>query len=212
MAAMIDHDAIQSLARKLHGRLTAFGSPTLRYLDELTKCKCAPDLLAIKVFPNAKEVTESFGAYNAVRTHLSRAGWRLDDPTIAVVCVGDGCTPRTAATFAYRSAWKCWSVDPLLKGDWSRVARLTVLPHMVEACSFDGADRVVIVAVHSHAPLDAAVRAVHAREIAVVAMPCCVRQMLPQRPDVAYLDWGVWSPERMVMVWRNVLAATGAAQ
>lgn len=40
-----------------------------RYLDEFVRCRCAPDLLARKLFPNAKEVTESFAAYAAVRKH-----------------------------------------------------------------------------------------------------------------------------------------------
>ncbi|HUS51341.1 MAG TPA: hypothetical protein VMZ91_14325, partial [Candidatus Paceibacterota bacterium] len=44
--------------------------PSLRYLNEFTRLKCGSDLLRSKVFPNAKEITESMGAYNALRTHL----------------------------------------------------------------------------------------------------------------------------------------------
>ena len=71
--------------------------PLFRYINELVGCSCSPDLLALKIFPNAKELTESAAAYNAVRHRLKQ--YDLKDPTVSVVCVGDGCTPRTASMF-----------------------------------------------------------------------------------------------------------------
>src|SRR5579872_7431860 len=58
--------------------MSANNNPALRYLNEFTKLKCAPDLLAWGLFPNAKEITESLGAYNAIRKHIR---WDLGDPT-----------------------------------------------------------------------------------------------------------------------------------
>lgn len=188
-----------------------------RYLNELVGLTVGAKMLEMGLFPNAKEVSESFSAYAAARAHLP--WFSLGDPGVTLVAVGDGCTPRTGATFAMRSAWRCFSVDPALRETgasgargrrpsrrWNAIERLTVLPERVEDVAVE-ADRAIIVAVHSHACLAAALRSVRAREIAVVAMPCCVPQRLSAPPDVTYDDPGVWSPQRTVMVWRNAVGA-----
>lgn len=175
---------------------------SLRYVSELFQLKCGPDLLALNVFPNLKEVTESFGAFNAVRNHLK--DWDLGDRSITCVAVGDGATPRTGATFAFRTRWECVSIDPLMRPEWTRerVERLSpsnsrIEDHLVVA------DRVLVVAVHSHARLPATLRSIVADRIAVVAIPCCVELELPAPPDVEYQDFGILSPERTVRVWKN---------
>src|SRR6188474_1758259 len=68
--------------------------PTTRYLDQFLALRCAPDLIASGVFPNAKEITESMAAVRALWRNA-----RVDrhDPRVAAICVGDGVTPRTAA-------------------------------------------------------------------------------------------------------------------
>jgi hypothetical protein len=173
---------------------------TLRYLNEMVRMRCTVDMLELRLFPDMKEVTESYAAYAAVRDHC---GLALSDPSVTVLAVGDGHTPRTAATFAFRSAWRCFSIDPRITlRDWSSIQRLTVLRSLVEdvpPIQCDGP--AVIVAVHSHAPLRAAYEAVRAPEIYVVAIPCCVPQKLWRKPDMAYDDPGIWSPKRAVHVW-----------
>lgn len=161
------------------------------------------------LFPNAKEITETFACYKAVR---SLEGWvRVDNPEIVLVSVGDGGTPRTAATFAYRSRWRCYSVDPALgkKTRWGTIDRLTCVPRPIEDWDAEGQKGVfgvVVVAVHSHASLEAAVKLAMtmSTRVAVVALPCCVKQELWKDPDEIYDDWGIWSPERTVKIWRNV--------
>lgn len=188
------------------------------YIDELLGCSRGADFLRLGLFPNSKEVTESFGAYAAVRQHLRDLA--LNDPAITMVAVGDGHTPRTAATFAMRSAWRCWSVDPNLaetsgKGPrhrpasrrWDQIDRLTVRPSRIEDVRIVCDGPCVIVAVHSHAVLAAALAVIEAPRVAVVAMPCCVPQTVPGREaDIAYEDAGVTSPQRRVLVWRDVRA------
>ena len=44
--------------------------PDRRYLDLLFRLKCAPDLLALGLFPNAKEWTESCAMHAATRAAL----------------------------------------------------------------------------------------------------------------------------------------------
>jgi hypothetical protein len=181
-----------------------------RYMDDLVRMNCGPDLLALKVFPNAKEVSESMGAFYAVRKHL---GDKLfGDSDVHVVAVGDGCTPRTAALFAFLTRWTCWSVDPRLvsKDKYAAVNRLHVVPTAVEQFKLPACKRAIIVAVHSHADLTAAVKACAAAErVDVIAIPCCVLQELrlrkevidPRAPDVEYEDFGIGSPHRTVRLW-----------
>lgn len=178
--------------------------PSMRYVNEFLNLKCAPDLLAWEVYPNVKEITESFAAFNAVRKVLKDD--RLKDNSVIVYCVGDGRTPRTAACFAVRSAWTAVSIDPQLNDaiDWGRkIKRLWTVPLKVEEMEFrPGFNQTrVVVAVHSHADLQ------HTEKFEpeiVVSIPCCVPQTYGGRPpDHEYTDWGILSPERTVKVWDN---------
>jgi hypothetical protein len=58
------------------------------------------------VFPNAKELTESFAANNAIRIHLA-GEYTPGDERVTVIAVGDGNTPRTAALCAFLTKWQC---------------------------------------------------------------------------------------------------------
>jgi hypothetical protein len=182
-----------------------------RYLDEFFRLRCASDMLRWQLFPNAKELTESFSAYDAVRSVLD--DFRLNDPGVTMVAVGDGSTPRTAATFALRTAWRCISVDPRLKCHWSsraahrwsEIRRLELQRTTIERAELCLEGPTVIVAVHSHAKLTAAVAACSgASSLAVVAIPCCVPQELQVPPCADYPDPGNLSPQRTVRVWRKV--------
>lgn len=177
----------------------------IRYLGEFMTLACAPDMLALKLFPNAKEISESFAAFEAVRRHLQDLN--LKDPDITCIAVGDGGTPRTAATFAFRSAWTCHSIDPNLKGGtlrWSSIKRLTIHPEKVENVHPIKTKTAVIVAVHSHADLRKAILVADAERIVVVAMPCCVPQKLSVEPTKRYEDRSVISPKRELLIWSDV--------
>jgi len=134
--------------------------PLFRYINELWDCRCLPDLHTRNLFPNAKELTESCAAYNAVRNKARL--FAFSDPTVTLIAAGDGCTPRTAAMFAFRSAWVCFSIDPnLRKTHWPNIDRLHCLSQRVEDCDPQHYPKLVIVAVHSHAPLDISCQNIH---------------------------------------------------
>lgn len=198
-----EENIVEDLAQRAVSDIAAvIGKAAVHYASELCRLNCAPML--IPLFPNFKEVSESFAAFNAVSMHLPR--FQMRDPGVTVVAVGDGSTPRTAATFALRTTWKAISIDPALAGSQRaarHIKRLEIDPRKVEQTR-TVAKRAIIVAVHSHANLEAAVRSVEAEELAVVAMPCCVPQVLGAPPDVEYDDYGCLSPRRTVMVWRDV--------
>lgn len=179
---------------------------THKYINELIKAKCAPDLLLLKLFPNAKEVTESFGAYNAVRTYI-HPKYSFSDKDIIMISVGDGSTPRTAALFAFMTGWNCISIDPRLKNThrYNQVKRLTCLNCKGEDIPKELIDgkRVVIIGVHSHGPFRKIVSniAYVSQIVGIVAIPCCCDMSLWREPNFEYDDENVWSGKRKVMVW-----------
>jgi len=175
----------------------------VKYLGEFITLKAAPDMIALGLFPNGKEISESFGAFEAVRYRLQE--FALTDPNVTVVCVGDGATPRTGATFAFRSAWKAISVDPVLRGGtrrWAAIDRLTVMAERIQDVRIS-ARRVVIVAVHSHVRLPECLPSIDAGELAIVAVPCCVPLELDRAPDLEYEDRAMLTPCRTVKIWRS---------
>lgn len=172
-------------------------------------------MLALRLFPNAKEITESFAAYAAVREHFAGA-LAFGQAQVALLAAGDGHVPRTAATFAFRSAWTCFSVDPAMRAEWireSRIARLHAYrakilgfagwsPDTVHAKAFA---RCIVVAVHSHASLRASVQAAKAlaTRVSVVSIPCCVPDDI-EPPTLSYEDADIASSHRRVNVWDTV--------
>lgn len=207
------HDLIAELIESKTLVTVKLKRPTMRYLDEFIGINCAPDLVALKVFPNSKEVTESFAAFRAVAKGLCYDHTvELSDPETLVICVGDGSTPRTAATFAFRSRWTAWSVDP--RANWTPkgpvLERIKSFRCRIEDLVEDNSKfkQTIVVAVHSHAVLDVAVK--HLQQtghnvVAAIALPCCVPQTLfGIEPTISYEDWGIWSPKRTVLIWKHL--------
>lgn len=182
-----------------------------QYINEFLRLKCAPELIEWKLFPNAKEITESIGCYNAVLHYIIEKELdpciKLNDSAINLVSVGDGSTPRTAALFAMRSAWQCYSVDPNANArNYSQIKRLTIIKTKVEDCGYrlHFENPTIIVCVHSHAKLDAVLNKIHAPVLHLVTIPCCVPHDLYNRPYIGYRDKGIRSEKNEVKIWLNV--------
>lgn len=196
------------LSEAINKTIWAFNHGQYRYMNEFIKMnKSGSDMLHLGLFPDAKEITESYGALNAVRTKLKQ--YDFDDPSVTLVSVGDGTTPRTAALFAFRTKWQCISIDPLLKNCMhyeENIQRLTCYNSKVEdldpsRLSFD---KVVIVAVHSHASLQNILQHVKGKIRSLVAIPCCVPYVHDSIKPIEYSDSGIWSPKNRVKVWRTI--------
>ena len=177
-----------------------------RHINEFVRLNCAADMLALKLFPNAKEITESMAAYHAVRSHLlKQCEISLDDPKVNLICVGDGHTPRTAALFAFRSGWNCTSIDPVLREKEYPIKRLTLLRKKIEDTNLDSIIGVaIVVMVHSHAPMQAVLEHIKATRLHIVSIPCCVPHEIHGRYYLGYQDTAIWSPQNTVKIWRNV--------
>ncbi|CAK0792130.1 unnamed protein product, partial [Prorocentrum cordatum] len=136
------------------GAEAAAGGGSSRYLSELLGLACGPELLRLRLYPDAKELTESFAAFRAVREHLGSA-FSPGDASVTVVCVGDGSCPRTAALFAFRTKWRCLAVDPQMRDpgqSWGGVERLEAVCAKIEECRYS-AERLLLVCVHAHVGL-----------------------------------------------------------
>jgi hypothetical protein len=174
--------------------LWSYGHGQYKYMNDFIKYdKSARDMLALGLFPNAKEITESSAALNAVLTKLKF--YDRADPNIAVISVGDGRTPRTAALFAFRTKWQCISVDPQLnpaKIDYweQNIDRLKCYPNNVEDLDLCF-EKCIIVAVHSHADLHSTLRHIRGNVRSMVAIPCCILYNHELRPK-EYRDAGIW--------------------
>lgn len=166
------------------------------YGNRFISMKCAPDMLAAGLFPNLKEITESFAAFEAT-CHLP---YSYNDPNINVVCVGDGCSPRTAAMFAYRSKWTTYSIDPLLRNKSWNVHRMTFYPSRIEDVSLEFKTPTIIVCVHSHAKLTHCVKSIQAPVRHIINIPCCVKPDI-KNPVFTYKDVHIHSEKNLVEIY-----------
>ncbi|EQC25575.1 hypothetical protein SDRG_16545 [Saprolegnia diclina VS20] len=189
-------------------------APTsLRYMNEFVgKLQCAPNLLQMGIFPDAKEVTESMGLFNATRRFLD-----IDEGNPAedgIVVVGDGSTPRTAVMFAYRTkGWTCYSVDPEMRLStpdapvpWEGIQQVVPIRAKIEDIRIK-LRRAIVLLVHAHVTLDQALSSIEAESIVgVVTLPCCnwygQQEVLFQRPpDIVFDDFSILSDHRELRLW-----------
>ena len=168
--------------------------------------KSAGDMLTKGLFPNGKEITESMGAYYALKFLANKINIRLDNTCLAV-CVGDGSTPRTGGLLAFRTKIDCLSIDPNLRDFNWEIDRLSCVRSKVEDVNylFYQYNHVFIVMVHSHAPLKPTlehIRTTQNRHLIVI--PCCDHNQILSQPGYVYRDNRIESPMNLVYIWDNV--------
>ncbi len=184
-----------------------------------------PSLVKMGLFPDAKEISESVAAFAAVRQHMPGL-WDLDDPSILCACIADGHTPRTGAIMHAFTGWRVLSCDPAMRSFEAKHAshhmpRLTALRCTAAELPEQEVDRLIICAVHAHnfvtRPPPGAIAQglmprpnilaetlsrLKAKEVLIVALPCCHRLWLPDREHIVeYRDPGIWSHHNRIKVW-----------
>ncbi len=179
------------------------------YLETFLKLRCSPDFLLWKLFPNIKEVTESFGMFEAVAQNFPKLEFR--DPNVTIVVVGDGGTPRTAVTFACRTKWSTISVDPELSNKhWGdKVKRLKCYKDKIENISIEIPEDhfCIVIFPHSHVKIDDSLPSIKAGPLGlgVVACPCCVPLYIKGQPHhIEYDDHRMHTPKNLVKIWKEV--------
>jgi hypothetical protein len=172
----------------------------MKYINELMGCSCFPDLISLKIFPDGKEITESASIHYLLRNKYPV--FDLSDKDVTFISVGDGCTPRTASMFAFRSAWNCFSIDPNMR--WKgNVKRLNLIKARAEEIVPTHFKKLVIANVHSHANLNKVCQNFTGDERVVIAIPCCVSQERERLPDFEYEDESIWSTKNKIKVWHD---------
>lgn len=168
------------------------------YIDKFIALRAASDMLQLKLFPNAKEITESYAMLEASR--LLPYDFTKKEVTIAVI--GDGTRPRTDALFAFLTKWDCYSVDPSLHGDYP-IQRLTVIPKQIEQIKLHFEGNLVIVLPHSHARMKHVLSNLTCSGTrSVLSMPCCVNHNIEGCLAEEFTDDYVWSAKKLVKLWR----------
>ncbi|CAF0807386.1 unnamed protein product [Rotaria sp. Silwood1] len=206
----------------------------LEYLDEFLQLRCAPDLITMGLFPNSKEITETFAVWSALRRHifpqLSTSISSTDNRQNAIIVVGDGMTPRTAALCAFltKGLWQCYSIDPMLQYDtyadmtfinrrsittadhckeWKSIKGLRMARAKIQTVSIQCRNAIVVM-MHAHVAIEDAIAAVDASEgiIGIVTCPCCKwapyqQEWLGQAPHHQYTDLRLLSVKNQMNVW-----------
>jgi hypothetical protein len=217
----LDCAKVSSAPKQIDPTSLQASQPSLRYLDEfVSDLTCSALLLETRMYPDAKEITESMAMFDAVRCHIP-----LDIPEASrhkkhgIICVGDGATPRTASLFAFRTkGWMCYSIDPIARTtkEWESIDRLKIVRAKIEEVRVK-LDKAVIILLHAHVSLEATLPSIEAEEIlAVVCCPCCnfhtVQQSIGSiKPDVSFHDPALLSVHNEVRIWLDPKLPTGTA-
>lgn len=177
------------------------------YVNRFIGMNCASDLLNWNMFPNAKEITESYGTFANIISYFPELD--RNDSKVRLVAVGDGHTPRTAALAACMTRWNCYSIDPELrhKTKWQEVKRLHLFHQKIEQVLLDfGDDPTIIACVHSHAHYKACLNSIKSTNRHMIALPCCDRTYYStyKKPDFIFRDDKVWSQKNEFLIWKNV--------
>lgn len=170
-------------------------------------------LQRLKIFPNLKEVTESFAALKAMMKSLTKIYHiQMKDINAQVIVVGDGTTPRTATTIALNSPFICHSIDPMMKNYIlpEEIVRVKVYGEKVENIHITGepGQLGIIVSVHSHAPLNFIGKSIKFDKYLLISIPCCIplnpldSEELSKRVlrTYSYMEHGIWSPKNIVNI------------
>lgn len=176
------------------------------YVDDLFSLDCFPHIISLGAFTSAKDVSESMAAIKAARKHgrlssSSSSKEKEKETNVICLCIGDGCTPRTAILACFiEKNWDCVSIDPALRDEWhgdapNGVRGLvgyggTLEDYMTIRDDHEGEggvvvgktkryDRLLLLCVHSHARLvgHASVRSIMTRygdvPTTLISLPCC---------------------------------------
>lgn len=201
------------------------------YVDKLFSLNCFPEIVAMKVFTSAKDVSESMAAIQAAGQYgLLPNNNKKKGSRVKCLCIGDGCTPRTAVLGCYLKKWECVSIDPALQEDWHGIEPKGVrgligfkgtLEEFMKSQKQEEReggdakqaeyDHLLLLCVHSHARLhnDESIDKIMARwgnvSTTLVSLPCCPtfrsQKDVGRPPDHVYEDDCVFSQCRKVEIW-----------
>ncbi|CAF1425601.1 unnamed protein product, partial [Adineta steineri] len=156
----------------------------LEYLDQFLQLICAPDLITMGLFPNAKEITESFAQCYSI------------DPLLQYDTYAD-------ITFSNRRSLT--TIDQCK--EWKNIKGLRMTRAKIQTVSIQ-CRKAIIVMMHAHVTIEDAINAVDASEgiYGVVTCPCCKwapyqEECFQQTPHEQYIDKRLLSAKNQINVW-----------
>lgn len=197
-----------------------------KYINYFFSLRSAPELLPFfraGRSVSAKEVTESYSVFTAILEELKVD---KDDPTVTVICPGDGQIPRTSGLISHLTQWNCVSIDPelniprwqgmideRLKSEYP-LQRIEARKEKAGESKVDcKGGRCILALVHSHAPiLECLTIPVNYSRVDCVSLVCCepppekilTRESSKKHSLRFYIDENVWSPKRSIYIWENL--------
>lgn len=145
---------------------------------------------------------------------------RKGNKKVVVFVPGDGCKPYTSAALLLQTpqSWTCISIDPALKTNKTvtidqNEPRLCIQPIALEemdltepsiANRLNEADAIVVLAVHSHAPLQSFWSKLPANKLRIcVSVPCCGDYGWLSTNDLKekYMDHEIESQANTILVY-----------
>ena len=178
-----------------------------KYINQFIRLKSAPDLLAYKIFPNVKEICESYSCRNILYKFYPHI--IMNDPNINIIVIGDGRQPRTGAFFAFTTAHNIISIDPNFSEKWANnnhtMDRLLCIKDRAERLMFDY-DNIVLIAPHAHVNINNLCQKWKFKTMYIVSMPCCLKdqQILNKKVGFHYRDTEIPSPENHLFGWKII--------
>lgn len=162
-----------------------------------------------KVWKCMKEFTECVASFQSV-FHILDQKIR-SDKNVVCYCLGDGTRPQSAVMVAQLTAWRVYSIDPVLNiKKWSNIVPKRVLLRAQRTEDFSeiqsDATLSIILAVHSHADIGEFWDRIPGKVVAS-SIPCCVPQVIRDtEPSLQYVDHGIIrSGRKCVVVWNKNL-------
>ena len=201
--------------------------PTGKYLMQLLEISslCIEDnKQIIRTLLNtnntSKEITESFAMFNGLQTLLKKKRIDINDITNAnVYVIGDGIIPFTSMVLSLLLPYNflIHSIDPILDFDISTLGnnqntkRIKIFKKMSQDFEItddsDGDENSIsiVIACHSHAPLEEFWNRLSNRRLAV-SLPCCGKYWSIMKnviPIMEYDDYEIFSPRRRVYLYSS---------
>lgn len=178
----------------------------LVYVQQFFAAAQAPFILSKNLFPNLKELTESYGMLNTLLYEAKRLDIDRGVREALVVVVGDGHTPRTGALIALNTAWDVMSVDPELNPDkdWG-IARLQVCNRKIQDTPIysRGYRQLFVIMPHSHALIEEALSVTNHPNTVLINMPCCIKDSCRWALVRAFTDRCIISPKNEIFIYQK---------
>ena len=179
----------------------------IEYIDAFFKLPKLELFRKEHLFPNIKEVTESYGIFHACLEVCKRTNIARNDPNVLIVVIGDGHRARTGVLCSSMSAWRALSIDPVIHTCPSFPKVKTIaskIEDIPEDINHDGP--VILCFPHCHASITTTLGKIKSsnNNRHVISMPCCFKDDTVIKPSFSYIDEKILSDKNTINIYLNV--------